>query len=161
MNREMKSATIVFGVLLTVTLGGIVLHQLTGYSYPATHASSFELNVLGDIYEAFILVPAGALALWGMHRGAAWASVITAAVTIHFAYNYTMAITGRQNLWIFLWVVKASLAGITMCLLWPLMPSGEGLSRRSRLVVTAYLLLVAVAFAGMMGRRLLATERSH
>lgn len=72
MNRQTANVTVVFGLLLTVTLGGILYHYFTGYHYPASPASTFELNVLGDLYEAFLLVPVGLAGLWAMRKDSAW-----------------------------------------------------------------------------------------
>ncbi|MGE5542421.1 MAG: hypothetical protein ACM3WT_05240, partial [Bacillota bacterium] len=147
----------VFGLLLAVTLAGILYHQVSGYDYPASPPFSFELNVLGDLYEAFFLVPLGVAGFLATRKGNAWGPVLIAGVAVNFAYNYAMIVTGRQNLWIFLWVAKLALAGTALCLVWPLLPPGAGLARRSRWVVAGYLTLIAVAFLGMMGRRLLAS----
>jgi uncharacterized membrane protein len=46
MNKRTTGVTVVFGLLLAVTFGGIVLHQLTGYHYPTSPEAAFELNVL-------------------------------------------------------------------------------------------------------------------
>ncbi|MGE5542613.1 MAG: hypothetical protein ACM3WT_06225 [Bacillota bacterium] len=154
-----KSAAVltVFGLLLAVTLAGILYHQVSGYDYPASPPFSFELNVLGDLYEAFFLAPLGVAGMVATHRGDGWGPVLIAGVAVNLTYNYAMAVTGRQNLWIFLWVAKLALAGTTLCTVWPLLPPGRGLAGRSRWAVAGYLTLVAVAFLGMMGRRLLAS----
>lgn len=68
MNRQTTSVTTAFALLLAVTLAGIIYHYATGYHYPATPASTFELNVLGDLYEAFFLVPAGLVGIWCMRK---------------------------------------------------------------------------------------------
>lgn len=70
---------------------------------------SFEINVLGDIYEAFFLVPAGLVGLWLLHRGSPWGPLLIAGIAANLTYNYAMVVTGRQNLWIFFWIVKLAL----------------------------------------------------
>lgn len=156
-SRPIEGVTTVFGLLLAITLGGIVYHQISGYGYPASPAFDYELNVLGDLYEAFFLVPVGLIGLWAKRKGSAWGPLLIAGVAVNLAYNYAMASTGRQNLWIFLWIAKLALSGVTLCLVWPSLPAGPSLSRRSRWIVAAYLAIIAVMFSGMMGRRLLAS----
>lgn len=157
MNKNTTGLTIVFGLLLAVTLGGIVLHQLTGYHYPTTPAQAYEMNVLGDIYEAFIAVPVGLIGLLALRKGRTWGPLLIAGVAVHFGYNYAMAVMGRQNLWIFLWTAKVALAGTTFCLVWNLLPAGPGRRTKAGLAVIAYLALVLVVFGGLMGQRLLAS----
>ncbi|NPV81773.1 MAG: hypothetical protein HPY52_16190 [Firmicutes bacterium] len=157
MNRQTMGVTTIFGLLLVVTLGGILYHYFTGYHYPASPASTFELNVLGDLYEAFFLVPVGLAGLWGMRKGSAWGPLLIAGVAANLAYNYAMPVTGRQNLWVFLWIVKLALSGTAVCLVWNLLPSGPGRRARSGLVVAMYLTVVFLAFSGMMGQRLMAS----
>lgn len=157
MERKTSGVTTVFGLLLVFTLGGILLHQLIGYDYPASRAFDFELNVLGDLYEAVFLVPVGLIGLWALRKGTAWGPLLIAGVAANVAYNYAMLVTGRQNLWIFLWIVKLALAGTAICLVWGLLPSGTGRPSRPRLAVAAYLIVAALAMSAMMGKRLLAS----
>ncbi len=157
MNSQVAAVAALFGLLLAVTFGGIVYHQVSGYDYPASPASAFELNVLGDLYEAFFLVPVGLIGLWALRRGSPWGPLLIAGVATNLLYNYAMAVTGRQNLWIFLWVAKLALAGTTVCLVWSLLPQGPGRTTRQGLVVAVYLALVLLAFSKMMGQRLLAS----
>lgn len=157
MNKQTSGLTTVFGLLLVVTLGGILHHYFTGYHYPASPASMFELNVLGDLYEAFFLVPVGLIGLWATRKGSAWGPLLIAGVAANFAYNYAMLVTGRQNLWIFVWTIKLALSGTTVGLVWNLLPSGPGRPSRPGLAVTLYLILTVLAFSGMMGQRLLAS----
>jgi hypothetical protein len=157
MNRRTTGLTTVFGLLLVVTLGGILYHYLTGYHYPASPASTFEVNVLGDPYEVFFLVPVGLVGLWALRKGSVWGPLLISGVATNFAYNYAMLVTGRQNLWIFLWTIKLALSGTAACLVWNLLPSGPGRPSKAGWAVTAYLTLVLLAFSGMMGQRLLAS----
>ncbi|MGE5552993.1 MAG: hypothetical protein ACM3XZ_03595 [Betaproteobacteria bacterium] len=157
MSRRTMGLTTVFGLLLLVTLGGILYHYLTGHHYPASPAMSFELNVLGDLYEAFFLVPVGLVGLWAMRRGSAWGPLVIAGVAANFAYNYAMLVTGRQNLWIFLWTIKLALAGTAICLAWNLLPKGHRRPSGAGLAIAVYLALVLLIFSGMMGQRLLAS----
>jgi hypothetical protein len=157
-NSRTRSVIVIFGILLVVTIAGIRVHQYTGYNYPVSSpAASFELNVLGDIYEAAVLVPLGVAGIMAMGRGKRWGNLLVTGVTIHFTYNYAMSVTGRQNLWIFVWIAKLALSGIVMCLVWPLLPTGTGLTARSRRVIVAYLVLVVLVFSGLMGQRLWAS----
>ncbi len=157
MSRRTFGITTVFGLLLVVTLGGILYHYLTGYDYPTTPATTFELNVLGDPYEVFFLIPVGLVGLWTMRKGNAWGPLLIAGVATNFAYNYAMLVTGRQNLWIFIWTIKLALSGTAVCLVWNLLPPGPGRPSRTGLALTAYLVLALMAFSGMMGQRLLAS----
>jgi hypothetical protein len=157
LHKQTTGLTAVFGLLLAVTWGGIILHQLTGYHYPTTPAQAYEMNVLGDIYEAFIAVPAGLLGLWALRKGRSFGTPLVAAVAVHFGYNYAMAVMGRQNLWIFLWLAKLALAGTTFCLLWNHLPAGPGRRTKAGLAVAAYLALILLVFGGLMGQRLLAS----
>ncbi|MGE5509587.1 MAG: hypothetical protein ACM3RP_14050 [Chitinophagales bacterium] len=158
MNKGTTGLTVVFSLLLAVTFGGIVLHQLTGYHYPtASEAAAFEMNVLGDLYEALVMVPVGLIGLWALRKGRAAGSLLIAGVAVHFGYNYAMAVMGRQNLWIFLWTAKLALAGTTFCLVWNLLPAGPSRPGKGRWAVIAYLAFVLVMFGGMMGQRLLAS----
>lgn len=155
MKKQPTGLTIVFLLLLAVTTAGIACHYVTGYHYPTSKAMDFELNVLGDPLELFIIVPAGLLGLWALRKGKPWGSLLIAGVSAHFVYNYAMALTGRQNLWVFVWILKLALAGTAVCLLWNLLPAGPGRVTRSSVVVSSYLILTLVAFTGMMGQRLL------
>lgn len=158
MNKQTISVTTTaFAILLAVTLGGIICHHATGYHYPATPASAFELNVLGDLYEAFFLIPVGLVGIWCIRRRSVWGPLLIAGVAANLAYNYAMLVTGRQNLWVFLWIVKLALSGTVVCLVWSLLPSGPDRRTRSGLVVAVYLAVVLLAFSGMMGQRLLAS----
>lgn len=157
MNRRTLGLSTVFGLLLAVTLGGILFHHFTGYLYPASPAGTFELNVLGDLYEAFFLVPLGLIGLWALQKGSVWGPLLIAGVATYFAYNYAMIVTGRQNLWIFLWTAKLALSGAATCLVWNHLPSRPDGSAKPRFAIAAYLALVLVAFSGMMGQRLLAS----
>ncbi|MGE5623657.1 MAG: hypothetical protein ACM3UP_01375 [Methanocella sp.] len=157
MNRRASGLTAVFGLLLAVTLGGILYHQSTVYHYPVPPALAFEMNVLGDLYEALLLVPMGLVGLWALRKGRVWGPLVIAAVSIHFVYNYAMAVTGRQNLWIFLWTAKLALSGTALCLVWNLLPAGPGRPSRAGWSVVVYLAVVLLLFSGMMGQRLLAS----
>ncbi len=157
MLKRTVGLTTVYGLLLAVTLGGIIYHYLSGYDYPATPASTFEINVLGDLYEAFLLVPVGVLGLWAWRRERSWGALIIAGVAVNFAYNYAMFLTGRQNMWVFIWVLKLALSGAALCLVWRHLPPGPGRRTRPGLVISAYLSTVLLLFAGLMGRRLLAS----
>jgi len=157
MNRRTTGLTTIFGLLLVVTLGGILYHHLTGYHYPASPAMNFEVNTLNDPYELFFLVPAGLIGLRAMRKGSAWGPLLIAGVATNFAYNYAMLVTGRQNLWIFLWTIKLALSGTAVCLVWDLLPSGPGHRSRPGLAVAVYLMVTFLAFSGMMGQRLLAS----
>lgn len=157
MNKQTSGLSAVFGLLLIVTLGGIFYHYLTGYNYPASPAMNFEVNVLGDPYELFFLIPAGLIGLWAMRKGSAWGPLLIAGVAANFAYNYAMLVTGRQNPWIFLWTVKLALSGVAVCLVWNLLPSVPGRRSRSGVAVVVYLMVAFLAFSGMMGQRLLAS----
>lgn len=148
----------VFGALLVVTFAGILVHQATGYSYPVSSpAMDFELNVLGDWYEAAVLVPLGVLAIVAVRKRNRYAPILITFVTVHFTYNYAMAVTGRQNLWIFVWIAKLALSAVVLCLVSPMLPASTGLRRVQRLAIVAYLTLVVLAFSGMMGERLWAS----
>lgn len=157
MNRKSAGAVAVFAALLAVTIGGIIYHQLSGYLYPTAPAHSYEMNVLGDIYEAFVLMPLGLLAIWATRRQKTWGPLLIVGVSVHFAYNYGMAIMGRQNLWIFVWVAKFTLAALAIGLAWSLLPAGKGLSTRARWLFSIYMTAVAVIFTKLMGQRLLAS----
>lgn len=147
----------VFGLLLAVTLGGILYHSISGFDYPASPASNFELNVLGDLYEAFLLVPVGLIGLWSLRKGSAWGPLLIAGVAANLAYNYAMLVTGRQNPWIFLWTIKLALAGTAVCLVWDFLPSGPGRPTRTGSAVTVYLAVGLVMMGAMMVQRLLAS----
>ncbi len=56
--------SVICALLLLLTLAGIIYHRVSGYRYPVSPAFSFEINVLGDIYEALFLVPVGLVGLW-------------------------------------------------------------------------------------------------
>jgi|GEM_PF-2595224 len=162
MNKRTTVVAVVFASLLTVTLGGIILHQLSGYDYPTSPAFSYEMNVIGDLYEAFIMVPLGLVGLWAMLRkGSAWGPLIIGGVAGTFAYNYAMVSAGRQNLWIFLWVLKVALGGTTVALVWDLLPAGAGTKLKPRIAAAVYFLVVIVAFGKMMGQRLLASAHGY
>lgn len=157
MEQKTFGVTMIFGLLLAVTLGGILLHLLTGYDYPSTPATDFELNTLGDLYEAFFLIPAGLIGLWALRKGSAWGPLLIVGVAANLAYNYAMLAAGRQNLWIFLWIAKLALAGTTVCLVWRLLPSGLGRRPRQRWGAAIYLVVAGLALSGMMWQRLLAS----
>jgi hypothetical protein len=157
MNRRTVGLTTVFALLLFVTAGGILYHYISGYDYPASPAFWYELNVLGDLYEAFITVPVGLLALWLLRKHSPWGPLLIAGVAANLTYNYAMVITGQQNLWIFFWTVKLALAGTAVCLVWEHLPAGTGRPARPRVAVGGYLLLVLLIFGKMMGQRLLAS----
>lgn len=157
MKKQSFGLTIVFILLLVVTMVGIVYHYASGYHYPASPAMNFEINVLGDPFELFIVVPVGLLGLWALRSGKVWGSLLMAGVVAHFVYNYAMFLTGRQNLWVFVWVLKLALSGAAACLLWNLLPAGPRRVTRSGVAVSAYFILTLVAFTGMMGQRLLAS----
>ncbi|MBE3577026.1 MAG: hypothetical protein IMX00_04980 [Limnochordales bacterium] len=157
MSRRIAGVAWVFGLLLAVTVGGILYHVISGYDYPASPASAFELNVLGDAYEAFFLVPVGLIGLWALYRQKAWGGLLIAGVAANLTYNYAMLVTGRQNPWIFLWTVKLALAGTAVCLVWGLLPSGPGRPTRTGTAVTVYLAVILVVMGAMMARRLLAS----
>ncbi len=158
MQERVPAITRAFGALLIVTFAGIIVHALTGYGYPVSSpAADFELNVLGDLYEAFVLVPLGVAAILSLRKGRRWAILLVLGVTIHFTYNYAMGVTGRQNLWVFVWIAKLAISGLVMCLVWPLLPTGVGLSAGTRRVAVVYLAIVVVLFSGLMGQRLLAS----
>lgn len=157
MNNRSTGLNVIFGLLLAVTAGGILWHNLTGYHYPASPAFHYELNVLGDLYELFFSVPVGVLGLLALRKGSPWGPLLIAGVAANFAYNYAMAVTGRQNLWVFLWTLKLALAGTSVGLVWNLLPSGSGRRSRAALATAGYLTLVLLAFAKLMGQRLLAS----
>lgn len=157
MNSKTSALTSVFGTLLAVTLVGILVHQFSGYGYPVSPAADFEFNVLGDIYEAAVLVPLGVTGIVALRKGMRCGIVLVVGVTFHFTYNYAMAVTGRQNLWIFLWVAKLALSGAVMCLAWPMLPTGVRLPAKSRRGTAVYLALVVLVFSKMMGQRLIAS----
>lgn len=157
MSRRIAGVAWIFGLLLAVTVGGTVYHSLSGFDYPASPASTFELNVLGDVYEVSFLVPVGLIGLWALHKDKAWGSPLIAGVAANLAYNYAMLVTGRQNPWIFLWTVKLALAGTAVCLVWGLLPSGPSRPTRTGTAVTVYLAVTFVIMGAMMGQRLLAS----
>ncbi|HYG56863.1 MAG TPA: hypothetical protein VD902_02180 [Symbiobacteriaceae bacterium] len=157
MYKQATGLTAVFSILMALTLGGIILHQLTGYHYPASEAFAYELNVIGDLYEAFILVPTGVVGLLALRKGSPWGPVLIGGVASTLAYNYAMVVTGRQNLWIFLWICKLALGGISLCLVWNLLPLGSAKPTRARPAISGYLAVLVVLFAALMGRRLWAS----
>lgn len=157
MDRKPIAALTAFAALLTVTFVGIVYHQLFGFLYPTSLANAYEINVVGDIYEACVLVPLGLLAIWATRRGRTWGPLLIVGVSVHFAYNYAMAIMGRQNLWIFVWIAKFTLAALTIGLTWPHLPAGRGLSGRTRSAIAVYLSVVMAIFSRLMGQRLVAS----
>ena len=158
MKGKTSGVMTVFGMLLVVTLSGILVHIFTGYDYPVSSpATDFELNTLGDIYEVAVLIPLGIMGILAMRIERRWGPLLVTGVTAHFTYNYAMAVTGRQNLWVFVWIAKLALSGIVMCLVWPLLPTGAGLRVGSRKAITVYLALVVLVFSGLMGQRLLAS----
>lgn len=85
MKRQTAGLTWVFTLLLGLTVAGILYHYLSGYDYPASQAMTLELNVLGDLYEAFFLVPVGLIGLWAMRRGSAWGPLLIAGVGANLA----------------------------------------------------------------------------
>lgn len=157
MNRQTTGLTAVFVSLLAVTLGGIIFHQLTGYHYPTSPATAYEFNVIGDLYEASLLVPIGIVGLLALRKGSAWGPVLMGGVASTLAYNYAMVVTGRQNLWIFLWILKLALGGLSLCLVWGLLPLGSGGPSRARPAMAGYLAVIVLLFSALMGRRLLAS----
>lgn len=154
---QSRGLSLIFGLLLVVTAGGIIYHYLSGYHYPATPAFSFELNVLGDLYELFFLVPAGLIGLLALRRGVVLGPLLIAGVASNLTYNYAMATTGRQNLWIFLWTLKLALAGTTVALVWKLLPKGPARRSQAGLAIAGYFGLTLLIFGKMMGQRLLAS----
>jgi len=157
MSRRTTGLATVFSLLLAVTLGGIILHQLTGYDYPASKALAYEMNVIGDLYEAFILVPLGVIGLVALRRGSPWGPILIGGVAATQTYNYALAATGIQNLWIFLYTVKLALGGLSLCLVWGHLPLGERLPARSRPAMAWYLGVLMLLFGALMGRRLWAS----
>jgi hypothetical protein len=157
MDRKPSAALAAFAALLTVTFVGIAYHQLSGSLYPTSPANAYEINVIGDIYEACVLVPLGLLAIWATRRGRTWGPLLIIGVSVHFAYNYAMAIMGRQNLWIFVWIAKFTLAALTIGLTWSHLPTGRGLAGRTRSAIAIYLSIVTVIFSRLMGQRLVAS----
>lgn len=157
MNRSTKGLTAVFAMLLAVTLGGIIVHQLSGYQYPASPAVAYELNVIGDLYEALILVPMGLVGLWALRKGNAWGPVLIGGVASTLAYNYALASSGQQNLWVFVWVAKLALGGLSVCLVWGHLPLGSLQSGKARSGMAWYLLVILVLFSFLMGKRLYAS----
>lgn len=87
MEHKTSGVATVFTLLLVVTLGGILLHRLTGYNYPTSPAFDFELNILGDLYEAFFLLPVGLVGLWSLRKGSVWGPLLIAGVATYFAYS--------------------------------------------------------------------------
>lgn len=157
MQKQTTGLHTVFLLLLVVTAAGIVVHYLTGYHYPATPAFNFEINVLGDPYELFFVVPLGLAALWLLRKGNAWGSLLVAFVATHFFYNYAMFVTGRQNPWIFVWIAKLALSGVVVCLLWNELPAHSDATSRVSRAIAIYLALVLLVFSKMMSARLLAS----
>ncbi|HEY3314539.1 MAG TPA: hypothetical protein VGL40_04565 [Bacillota bacterium] len=157
MKRRTLGLEAIFGLLLVVSLGGILLHHLTGYPYPASPASDFEMNVLNDLYEAFFLIPVGVVSLWAMRKGGPWGPLLVAGVAMNFVYNYAMMAAGRQNLWVFLWIVKIALSGTVVCMVWDRLPGAAGRRRGARVAMAAYLTLVGLVFGKMMWQRLWAS----
>lgn len=157
MEKRYMGLTTVFLLLLVVTAAGILGHWVSGYDYPASPAMTFEVNVLADPYELFLVVPAGLIGLWMLRRGSRWGSLIIAGVAAHFVYNYAMSVTGAQNLWIFVWVLKLALSGAAACLLWRHLPAGPGRPGKAGKAVSAYLALILLVFSKLMGERLLAS----
>lgn len=157
MNKTTNGLTWTFATLLILTLGAIILHQLTSYHYPTSALSDYEMNVIGDLYEAFILVPTGVIGLLALRRGSAWGPVLIGGVAATFAYNYALASTGRQNLWIFLWTAKLVLGGLSLIQVWNLLPLGGSHAAKARGWMAGYLGLIVVLFSALMGRRLWAS----
>ncbi|MFZ5814441.1 MAG: hypothetical protein ACOY93_03970 [Bacillota bacterium] len=161
MPRPATGLTAIFAALLILTLGGILLHQLTGYHYPASEAAFYELNVIGDLYEAFILVPTGLAGLWALRRGSPWGPILVGGVASTLAYNYALVATGQQNLWIFLWILKLSLGGLSVILTWGLLPLGSPGPSRSRWVLTGYFTVMVALFSALMAARLWASAHGQ
>lgn len=161
MVKQSKRLAWVFAVLLAVTLGKIILHQVTGYAYPSSAATAYEFNVIGDLYEAFILVPIGLVGLLALRKGSAWGPVLVGGVASTLAYNYALASTGRQNLWIFPWTLTLALGGLSLCLVWELLPQGTGATRKQRLGTAGYLGAILLLFGVLMGQRLLASANGN
>ncbi|NLG68835.1 MAG: hypothetical protein GX496_04580, partial [Firmicutes bacterium] len=157
MSSRLRGLVGAFGALLVVTAVSILVHRLSGYDYPASQAATFELNVLGDVYEAFFLVPVGLVGLWALRRGSPWGPLVVAGVATNLAYNYAMLLTGRQNLWVLVWIAKLALAATVSALVWASLPAGPGRPTRAGRWVSGYRLAATVPFAGMMLRRLLAS----
>jgi hypothetical protein len=144
--------------MLALVAGGILLHKLTGYSYPAASASgAYEMNTLGDLFELGFSIPLGLIGLWLTGRRSPWGPVLVAGVAANFVYNYLMGLTGVQNLWAFFWSAKVSLSAVVVILAWNHLPSAEGSRPGPRRAIAGYLLLVAVIFSKMMAQRLLAS----
>lgn len=161
MGRQTSALATVFTVLMAVTLGGIILHQLSGYDYPASAAVAYEMNVIGDLYEAFILVPIGVIGLVALRRGSPWGAVLIGGVASTLAYNYALAGTGRQNLWIFLYTAKLALGGLCLCLVWGQLPLGSRLPGRARSAMAWYLGVLILLFGALMGMRLWASAMGN
>lgn len=161
MNKQSKGMAAVFAVLLVVTLAKIILHQLTGYAYPSSAATAYEFNVIGDLYEAFILVPTGLAGLLALRKGSAWGPVLIGGVASTLAYNYALASTGRQNLWIFPWTLTLALGGLSLCMVWELLPQGSVATRKQRLGTAGYLGAILLLFGVLMGQRLLASANGN
>ena len=157
MKKQTGGLVAVFMALLAVTLGGIILHQLTGYDYPASAKAAHEMNVIGDLYEAFLLVPTGIVGLLALRKGSAWGPVLIGGVASTFAYNYTLASSGQQNLWIFLYVAKLALGALSVCCVWDLLPVGSSRPSRVRPTMAGYLGVLVVLFSALMGMRLYAS----
>lgn len=153
----MQSTTVVvvFSLLLVLTLTGSVYHWISGYHYPSSEAFFFEMNTLNDLYEVFFLVPLGALGVWLFLRGNPWGAILIAGVAANGVYNYAMWVTGRQNLWIFVWTAKLALTGTAVALVWYFLPALSSTAPRTpaRFIAT-YLGIILLLFAFQMGQRL-------
>lgn len=159
MNQRTSGLTTIFATLLALTLGGIIIHQLTGNHYPASEAASYELNVIGDLYEALILVPIGIAGLWALRKGSPWGPVLIGGVASTLAYNYAMVLTGRQNFWVFLWIAKMTLGGLSLCLVWNHLPLGAAQPSKAPGRIIGYLSVILMLFGALMGMRLWAAAQ--
>ncbi len=157
MTRQNTGLFTIFAALLAVTFGGILLHLATGYHYPCSDAFFYELNVIGDLYEALILVPTGLVGLIALRKGSPWGPVLIGGVAATITYNYAMVVTGEQNLWIFLWIVKLALGGLSLILVWSHLPLGSDRSPKGRTGMLSYLSLIFLLLGALMVKRLLAS----
>jgi hypothetical protein len=157
MNRRTTGLTAVFSALLAITFGGILLHQWTGYDYPSSALTAYEMNVINDLYEAFLLVPIGLAGLGALRRGSPLGPVLIGGVASTLAYNYALVLTGRQNLWTLFWTLKMALAGISLLLAWDWLPLGQGRTVRANRALAGYLAVIVLLFSALMGRRLVAS----
>lgn len=161
MAEKRRTLMILFGTLLVMMLGGILVHQITGYQYPATKANDYEFNTLNDLYELFVFLPVGLIALWQLRRGSQWGPVIISGAAIWTIYNYAMMVTGMQNLWIFLWTAKLAISTPILLLAWQLLPAKPSVSRKFGYVMVGYMAIIGIAFGKLMIDRLFASARGE